>query len=536
MANVVDFSQLRQKVTPWGSVIDPITEELQRRNAEQDKRDLQDQRDAPERAREERRLRLEEETVRHHRATEDLNDKRAVGEATMKGGDRRSKVENDIRAAIAAGELDRAQQMAASYQEMNAATGGVSQGLPGFKIDRGIEPSVPSPDSAKPGETVDSVLANPDSASITDPANDAAVKDWQRKQQHPDVMIAGVHTTPDALRYSAARANAADMQKTEEALQGRYNTALAMGDHVGAGLAQRELDDWRKRRTEVESGLAKPGEAVKANDAVAGAGAKAGDTRALQGEKDAAALARTNVNATSRVEAAKAGVGAREAAKAKDRAEGMDPKTYTPYASSLAKFNQEHNVTTDRNEETRASTLLANADKNVVQRAMATYLSRGLAGEKGALSNQDIQRIQGDLGGAWADVENWLSRKGSGSLDPAILEQLTAGVQTVLAEKQAKRALDEKAFEAKFLRPTSQAVKWGYRDDALNAFEEKFQHPYVEPQGAPAVHPQRDPSNPDDPNAPDAGRPLDGEASPPPVGKISREEAIQEARRRGLIK
>lgn len=521
MANVVDFSPLEQKVTPWGSVLDPITEEMKRRNAQAYEMAKQEAGLAPAREAQKRLEAKDAETARHNKAREDKDALKQWDQDNVKEWDRRAGTEQKIRDAIARGDLDTAEQLGTGYTGLNIeGKGGVQKGLPGFKMDRGIKPSEPAPTEDVIGDAVGY-------------AGD--VSTFNQKQSHPDIMIAGVHTTPDALRYSASRAAAADMGKVEDALRAQLATATTMHDTATAAAIQGQLRDIQVRRSQVEGGLVKPDQAIKANDTVTGAATKQQGALDLQDKKGGTAVQVAGINAKRRIDAASAGQAGRDASKAAERGSGTSEKAYARVQSDLSTFDKQHNISTDRNEEERARTLLGNQDKNIVQRAMATYLSRGLAGEKGALSNQDIQRIQGDLGGAWADVMNWVSRKGEGSLDPAILDQLTAGVKVVLAEKETKRAQAEKLYEARFLRPTYVGQKWGFSDDLLNAFEEKFGHPY-QPTQASAAPGGREPSSGDDaPNGPHANDPLEGDG-PPPTGprKFSRDDLLRMAKERGL--
>ncbi len=533
MANVVDFSQLRQKVTPWGEVLDPITEELKLRAANQEKRDMQELRDAPERAREDRRVRMEEERQRHNRETEGLNERRQVGAATIQNGQSRGKTEDAARAAAAMGELDKAEQIGASYQEMDPATGAVSKGLPGFKIDRGIEPALPPADSAKPGETVDSVLADPDSATITDPANDAAVKEWQRKQSHPDIMIAGVKTTPEALRLSASKTRAGDMADTENLLLDHYAAAQRMGDPRAIESARRQLDEFRVRSSEVASGALKPSDAARAREAQARGEDKAGAQMDLQGEKDKTALAGKRIAAEA--------AGARAAATGARTGENLDFKQQKERHDLLRKdkdmlFTRFNAKTTQEAAQEFPNIIdkLNSGNGRLQTDALITMMR--LAQKDNRFSDADA-KLAMKSGVGWLDqVESGISKGYSGEYGDDVIRAAAEAAQRLHGYYQAKNAamLDEAdsfldnpdVYDPKDAAQILGRELPGFRARHPELFGKK---------GGGGARPSRDPSNPDDPNAPDAGRPLEGDG-PPPAGKLTREEAIKEARRRGLIK
>ncbi len=327
----------------------------------------------------------------------------------------------------------------------------------------------------------------------------------------PEVTLGGARQDPEAIRTGQGRMAAQGFAKVGDALEGIRTAAFESGDTEALEAVERKLELFPELMAGVESGTVDPKVAFKQLGALSVEQMK----REAARERDAASMERTKFQGanrlentglanTGRVAAAKAGVDAREGAKAEARATGTNEKTYARVQADLSTFDKQHNVSTDRKEEQRMQTLMDNKDVQGVQRAMATQLARGLAGEKGALSNQDIARIQGDLGGAWGSIENWLSRKGTGDLDPAVLDQLVKSTQVVLAEKSRGRAAAEQAYAARFMKPTYFGQKTGHGEDLLNAFEEKFGHPYqpAAPQasgrsalGVPAGDDYEDPNN-----------------------------------------
>ncbi len=410
---------------PWGeALLDPITEELHRRQAQADQEKLVEMRHAHDEEQQNRLMARDAEKAKHDREVERLNNDRFVGEQTIREGDRRAGYEQKVRDSIARGDIDAAEQMGAGYQSMDAKTGAVSKGLPGFKIDRGIKPSEPAPTDDVIGDAVGY-------------AGD--VSKYNDKQAHPDIMLAGVHTTPDALRYSAGRANAADMKRVEDQVAAQLSMSH---DPHEIEILKHQLNDLQVKRVAVEQGLQKPGDALRGNDSVVAGERKQAGNMDLANTNNTAKLERTKVTA----DAMATRDAAKRAAKDEEKAGGADPKAYARVQSDLSTFDKQHNISTDR-------------------------------------------------------------------------------------------AAAEKAYAARFLTPTYVGHKWGFTNDINNAFEEKFGHPYQPP--AQATGGAREPSTGlDAPNGPHASDPLegDGPAAPMRPGKISREDAIREARRRGLIK
>ncbi len=501
---------------PWGeALLDPITEELHRRQAQADQEKLVEMRHAHDEEQQNRLMARDAEKAKHDREVERLNNDRFVGEQTIREGDRRAGYEQKVRDSIARGDIDAAEQMGAGYQSMDAKTGAVSKGLPGFKIDRGIKPSEPAPTDDVIGDAVGY-------------AGD--VSKYNDKQAHPDIMLAGVHTTPDALRYSAGRANAADMKRVEDQVAAQLSMSH---DPHEIEILKHQLNDLQVKRVAVEQGLQKPGDALRGNDSVVAGERKQAGNMDLANTNNTAKLERTKVTA----DAMATRDAAKRAAKDEEKAGGADPKAYARVQSDLSTFDKQHNISTDRAYESRVATLLDNKDSTIVQRAMAANLARGIGAEKGVLTDKDITRLQGNLGGYWSSVENWLSKGATGDLADDVKAKLVEGLQVTMAEKAKDRAAAEKAYAARFLTPTYVGHKWGFTNDINNAFEEKFGHPYQPP--AQATGGAREPSTGlDAPNGPHASDPLegDGPAAPMRPGKISREDAIREARRRGLIK
>lgn len=574
MANVIDFSQLRQDPAPLSSIVDPIAAAIQHQaDLEWKAKEADKQREAQYTVPNRRLWESLNETERRNRATEDAKQRQLVGQETASNRKARESTNELVRGDIANSDYGRAQQRAGAYQEVDPETGKVQSGLPGFKM---ITPQAPAFPRRAAG-SIEGPMATPeilDDAAVERAGQNAqaglggdggnVLQERQKLQQSEDafakgntpsdplalaayqgererftpednptaaepykgaqVTIGGAPADPDQLRHAASRAQAEDFKKLGDTLMSNHTAAMQTRDPQAVAQTERQLRTYNELLAGVESGQIPGTKAAEAVISGQGAEDKRGAATEMQGQKDAASLERTNVIAAAH---AAEEVKKREA----KNPGGVDPKIYARVQQDYAAFDKNHTVSTDRAEEYRLKSLVANADQPVVQRSIASVLARGLAGEKGALSNQDINRLQGDLGGAWADVENWLSKKGSGALDPAILNRLVAGINVVLGEKDQKRQGAEAAYAAKFMRPGYIGQSGGLADDINNTFEERFGHPYQPPGAAGA--PRRDTSNPDDPNAHDAERPLDGEADEPP--RLSRDAALKEAKRRGLL-
>jgi len=546
MASAVDFSVLNRPVGPLiAGPVDAISASLQQQQEQAEKEKLLQMRLDQENRNVDRQIANDQNKDAYYKKKLDLAEKRDAAKLTLENQKRRGSVEDQIRAAVGNGDTQLAQQLAARYQEATPE-GEVSSGLPGFETK--THGGAPEP---VPADAITAAMSNPVTqlAGMTDAdinqargpeappqAFQAEHEAWQAA---PDVVaLHGMDLSQDRIRHAAGQAAVQDFDQSVNAIQAAYNTALQSGDQQTASLYKRHLGNLSLLRDGVATGAIPLGKAL----------AQAADPKAdLAAGRNETALGVARIGAQGRVQAAEAAAGARKAAKDEETG-GLDPKIVSAYEAQQEHFNKNFAVSSDRNEEARFRTLLSNGALPVVQRATASVLARGLAGEKGALSNQDVARLQNDLGGAWADVENWLSKKGTGQLSPEIWSALSGGLQAIMQEKAQKRATAEKAYERTFLSPASPASKWGMREDALNRFEAAFGHPYQPTKERPAAgsgfpyrwdpdtrtfHKNVDPSNPDDPNAPDAGRPLDGEGDEPP--RITREQAIEELRRRGKL-
>lgn len=529
MANVVDFSALRQKVTPWGEVLDPITEELKLLSSRQHAEDMQDARLEPTRVAQARLAQKDDEAAKHNRALEQATERQRVGKQTVENTKQRTAAEDRVREALANEEYDKAEQLGSSYQEMDPTTASVNKGLPGFKVDRGgEEPPLPSADSAD-----------------TTPEEDAAVKQWQERKLHPEVMISGVKTTPEALRLSASKTRAADMAKTETLLMDHYASAQRMGDPMAIESARRQLDEFRVRTSEVASGALKPGEAAKAREG-----------QARGEDKQAGTVGIHKMDNDAKLEAARIRA---EAEKGRAEASGgrTDDKTEVSRVGQIRQRINDfsgakgYDLGPDRRARSQMKDLIAGAEGNAVtQRSLANVLMRVRGGEKGVTTDKDRNFLIGKLEGV-GGIDNTIDVLLTGQMAGPHLKILQEAMGQALAANEQREQAAKEAFATSILGdPIYQ--RWGMTDHLLQYANQMFgpggdkevqailQAKTGAGGAAPSTgaRPARDPSNPDDPNGPGADRPLDGEDAParPATGKISREDAIREAKRRGLIK
>jgi hypothetical protein len=313
---------------------------------------------------------------------------------------------------------------------------------------------------------------------------------WKSQQANPAVTIGGVQTTPEAIRYSKSRADAADFGKLGEALAANHAQALQVGDPLALQASERRIQAFQEVMPLVQSGSMTP-QAAQARIAAAATGAdryvdqsrltaqKATDAASLQGQKDVAA--------GQRAESAAGAALTRDAAKVaakKEATGGVDPKAAARFEGDVQHFQVNNNISSDRKDEARMATLLNNKDASIVQRAMAGNLARGIGAERGVLTDKDISRLQGSLGGAWGDVENWLSKKDSGDLSPEVKAKLAEGIQIVLAEKAQARKQSEEAYMSTFGAPDSIYAGWGLGEHARRKFKEIFGHDAPNPTAA----------------------------------------------------
>lgn len=546
MGGVVDYSttSLGQPIGPLlKGPIDAVSAEIERQQADEEKRKLL-QMQLDQRDRSVARLaQADENKNAYYQRKMDLADKREQGKLVMENQKRRDAAEADVRKAVGNGDIPLAESIGARFQQMDPATGEVRQGLEGFAVQPHGGQAEPTPPDA-----MTAAMSNPVTrlAGITDQdinqarGPEAPPQDFQAQhdawQGAPDIIA--LHGQPldrEVIRHSAARAAGEDFAQVGAELQAQLAVAQQSGDQAAAAQIQRRLQLHGQLQPLVENGQIAPEKAAQtlmAGDA---------DLRArdIQAERDATSRANTQTNAGARVEAARIGgdfglrrQGLANEGKTAAQTSGADPKAYARLQADMKDFDKQFNVSKDRADESRVATLLNNKDAQVVQRAIAANVARGIGAEKGVLTDKDVERFQGHLGGLWGDVQNWLEGKTTGDFGPEKMAKLEEALRITLEEKAHDRQVAREAFPKVFMRKGYPGQTWGFGDDIANRYEAMFGEPYVaKPQrGVP-----RDTSNPDDPNAPDAGRPLDGDVGEDRTGGIDRATLLQEARRRGLV-
>lgn len=159
---MIDFSQLR--ISPWEHALDPVASAVSEWANRRHQEKMQEARLAEQRQQTERLVARDEENTRRNRAKEDRENRRLVGQQTIANQRQRGDVERQVRAAVAAGDMDTAEQIANSYAEADPETGDVRRGLQGFKVNRptGPAPQMPAnPVEYGPREAEPAPLAPP---------------------------------------------------------------------------------------------------------------------------------------------------------------------------------------------------------------------------------------------------------------------------------------------------------------------------------------------------------------------------------------
>ena len=542
MPNVVDFSPLNQTVYD-GRGSAPIIAALKGIAAQNMSQRQHEEQLAFQREQEQRRMLMEQDKTSHERQLEAAAQRKQQGVETVANNRGREQADQAIRAAVGIGDLAEAKRRSDAYSEVDPVTAKVVNGR-GFQVNPVEGPAPPTPQprpieegpQASPDEAANAGLirgaqqapgdqspelgaqadqqqmaaaeaerqrfaqaSTPDQGStlqqqgnqLIDPQQVAVARQaaWRQQQANPAVTIGGVQTTPEAIRYSKSRADAADFGKLGEALAANHAQALQVGDPLALQASERRMQAFQEVMPLVQSGSMSP-QAAQARIAAAATGAdryvdqsrltaqRADDASGLQGQRDEASMARTRVIADSAV--------ARDAAKVaakKEATGGVDPKSAARFEGDLQHFQVNNNISSDRKDEARMATLLQNKDTSIVQRAIAGNLARGLGAERGVLTDKDISRLQGNLGGMWADVENWISKKDTGDLAPEVRQKLEEGIQIVLAEKAQARKQAEAAYMSTFGAPDSIYAGWGLGEHAKRKFKEIFGHDAPVPEG-----------------------------------------------------
>lgn len=616
MGEMIDFSMLRR--SPRAS-LDPIIEALdglaKSRNAQQQQeRQIQFQREQLAQKREiEARLATGMESKRAaDEAKQNLNERRFVGEQTMRNSRSREALNEQVRGDVANSDFGRAQQRADAYSEQDPATGEVKQGLPGFKVDRGTMPApLESPVEYGPRATPEiseeaALIRAGQSAKPTDSddgmgmgggdvvgefqraenerkrfeGQNTVPKDLEmamyqrqldsygRKQpdpavpgqgmdadgnmgpaqiapgsrERPDVTIAGVPTNPDDLRYSAGRAEGQDFQKLGNVLQTQFRDAVATGDKASISAVQRRMEAFAELAPQVESGRVP---ASKAFQQLMGTGTAENAREAAMEQtlvKGTQAQGRAETIATGQAQRS-AATGQRMEATA-DRAEkSMDLKERQERSRNtkqdLDSFIQRWNAKTTQEaaqEFPNIVKMLDSGNGKLQDQALITMMR--LAQKDNRFSDADA-KLAMRSGAGWLDqMESFVSKGVVGNYGEDVISAARQAAERLQQfYNQKAGAMNEEAdsfLDDDGLYDTKRAASRLGRE--LPGFRQRHPELYgkaARPAGGGGRRP--DQNDPDDANAKDAGRPLDGDAAPDPAN-MTRDEKIEYLRSRGMLK
>lgn len=334
--------------------------------------------------------------------------------------------DDTIRADVARGDMVAAKQHAGDYAEVDPSTRTVKRGRD-FEQLPDLNPGAPP--ELKPEKSDADTAANLG-------AQDTAIANEGKPPVTGRVRIGGVETNTDELRHAASRQAAADFDKVGESLTGELGQALQSGDPYLRMMAQRRAERFSQLQAGVKSGTISPRDAMKEFLSSEQLADKYGENRAHDKTVGEYGIQKQRV-ANARPSADK---------QRSDGAGGIDRKDLQAADAALNNFQKQWNLSADRTEDTRLRGLLKNQDKSVVQRSLSDVLSRSLAGQKGVLTDADINRLQGHMGGAWGDVMNWISKGATGNLDPEVFAKLMQGVDVVLQNHDTNRQAAKKAY------------------------------------------------------------------------------------------
>ena len=525
----IDFSMLRQ--SPFAGALDPISSAISDVVKRRHEEAMQEQRLAEMRRQTDRLMARDKEVRDREERRLSLQEKREVGNRTSANLKARQTTEDAIRSDLAAGDFGRAESRGSGYFEQDPETGEVRNKLPGFDVDRGtLPPDVaplvkagaveygpqstpeiseeaavirsgqqPTPEAGEDGGlTMGGGDVRGEFQRLEDerkrfagqntPTNEpelgqrqVALEEFSRKQANPEFSVGGVRVNPDDLRHAAGRTAAADMGELGRALQSKLARAVESGDPIQEAAAQRQLERFQLLYPQVESGALPLAKAALDINAAATAEDKRGQQRehdVLVGDQAMDRTTATNASAERRAEIA-ARAAATRAATPRPPSEtavtNAENNTHKMLTSEVDTFAKRRDVYAEKAEGDRFQLLIKNADNPSVQRSIAySALARGLNGEKGPLSKDDIHRIQDNLAGMWGQVENWISTKGTGHLSDDVMKVMMGAVNAVIEERKGRRDRAMEEFSNKFLAPGSTYMKRGMKDQVLNEFEALF--------------------------------------------------------------
>jgi hypothetical protein len=461
MADVADWRLLTdQKVEPIGGILDPITAMLNQRHEEQVRRAQQER---------ELAFKREQETRLYARqdAEQAINERRLRGKQVVENAGREQTADAAIRAAAGIpGNLPEAQRLASSFTGLDADGNPVhgrpfsQRPNPKPQVPSQEEGPVPSPEEAhqegiiRAGEDasqfnqqgiqqqVDQAEGEQQRFAGVRQAQEAYPgqrRAFQRERDNPHVSIGGVETTPQDIRHTKSRADAADFKATMAPLMQKLAQAQQIGDPTVIASVQRQIDTANQVTPQVEQGILSPiqaaGQVNAAGSLEAGIEARRQSQMVVNDQQNAAAQKRAETLASGRAEATAAG--------AASKAGGEDLKLRRMMIPEV-KLLQDNYGIKDIGKTIRSTQELQNAvklgDKNSAEAARAVgkwvKVAQG-AGDR--TSDQDIKIFFDRIGGIekWGSLDAALSALASRTLNPDVQKQIIAAANEMAASQRA---------------------------------------------------------------------------------------------------
>lgn len=444
--------------------------------------------DVAARRHQEKMQRQQQEAIDRRAQTDDqLNREKFESERLGRNISQRSATEEKVREALDRGEYDRAKAIAAGHQEVGKGNT-VDKGLPGFSLE--LPDAVPAPPEAPakpkdveygPQATPEISMnaakwraeaasfepgAGPDSQYVEEAdaererfnatqgdgrheqaggglipaqylesvaAHDQAMGMWRDRANTPEATVAGQPYDVRGTRNAQSQRRVEDARETEAAFRGKADSRHVdlLTAMVGSGASQEK------------AAMAAPGMMTK-DQLLAFRAAQDERNKAPWQIAEAGKDRRAIIGANSRVQAA--GTARPPAPLPTDR---LSEKYLNPINSQIANLQREFQLKTNRQELDNTEMVLNNSKDPVMQRSMVyNVLARGLAGEKGPLSKDDVTRIQGRLGGVVGDMSNWTSIISSGSMSDAQLQAVLPAVNAVIARDRAAMGRAAERYDA----------------------------------------------------------------------------------------
>lgn len=424
------------------------------------------------------------------RAKQDLAERRYQGGASVANTQARQGIEAKIRAALAQGDQGTAEMLGKSYSEMDPATGNVTNGM---QVQQ-LPPRVADPGAPPEPNAVAPAVEGPRIS-----AQDAERADLQRSLDQPgeittsrdarDVMQTGDEERAAALQHNAV--TTADYHNQAEAYRAEAsNPRFKIGDtevdqnSLRYAAANKDASDFENYAgTAVPAGdpdaqayVKMLAGAVRGKGMSAQQAAKSLDDYKRTGFKQDFTAGQNDARNETTLERQRI-ANQRPQASFGFQKSNADVKTETALETATNNFQRQWQVSNERFNRVKLDALANNPDVPIAQRAISGVLSRQLAGEKGVLTEQDIQRLQKNLAGWMPEIENWFSKGATGALDPQILKQLQAGINIVISERKQIDDRAKAAYKAQFLSPTSWFQNHGLGDQAALNYQSIFGEP-----------------------------------------------------------